>query len=739
MSEFRIVLYNETKGDERLDVEPFGLDDLSTKFIRNREWHGFEKDFSFDLEFHCQGGGKDYIDDVLLTQGIDAEILIDIDYKCNKDDDFSDLFEGTLDLTKIERTDFRTKVKIDRNDFSTIVKARRDTKVNLKSTSTIDGGTMSWSTYAPYTFTFHSQATVYNAELNDTSPHTTSFVGTTSGFVNNMFFSHPHPLVVNEFETSIDNPDSQNFGVAATLGTDYFHEGTQAEVSYPETYTVEWDFSGTIIDSVSLGYSRGANNVRLYFAYGANAGVAAKVQMGQVVASYSGSAAAIVIGSFNFSGSTTINMAANDKIWVFWEIDDWTQSTGSDQDVDFEVSYSGGANFKISAPTGLSSTTGDAIAIYEAGARLAEAITNQTDGAFKSDFLGRKNSNPDTYSANGCGAFVAITNGYNIRQFTERGIFTSLDEYYNSLDAIFNIGMGFEKDGDLWKIRIEEKSYFYDKTGVSVKFDNVRGVTITTDTSYAYNNIRLGFKKWQAEELGGLDEFCTDHEWLVPTKKVNNLYTQKSSYIAAGYLIEQQRRKNKLDFGTEDTSEDDDIFIIATSRSVDGSGNPDTLDESEKDAGYSSITGILNSDTRYNLWFSVKRCLLRHLNVISSSMTLDPGVDIQFRKGSGNIDLVSTKSSITCNGDYKGNSLTDNADIAWDETNARLNAPLWVPNVHEFESSLTFSDYNLILNNPYKLIQYSSPQGTFRGFLLEMGYNLIKQSVNIKILEAYES
>lgn len=294
-------------------------------------------------------------------------------------------------------------------------------------------------------------------------------------------------------------------------------------------------------------------------------------------------------------------------------------------------------------------TEGGALLIYEVLDKLSEIITGNRF-SFKSNFLGRRAIG---YAADGCASKYALTNGKKIRKIpaADAHLKLSADECFNSLDAIFCCGLGFEKSEgklfftgqfignnlyttllipfyeeaelqiyndseeligtisilnllegtgtnsdpyryawaggdsiadqgplDLYMINsflvdrdvivIENREYFYrdiELFAIPQEAMNLKSYEEKANEEILINQFSIGYKKYAEDELNTLDEFNNKQEYLLPYKSVRNKLEKYSDFIASGYSIEFQRRKN---FENEENARasyanDDDIFIIA--------------------------------------------------------------------------------------------------------------------------------------------------------------------------------
>ena len=135
MAAFRWTLVNTISGTLVLANDPKGWNEVDLILERDLTYHGIFQEWAFDLDFHCDGGGKEYIDNIYETQGVNALVTLLIEYTCT-DGTFETLFDGKLNLTKYinkskDSSELTTQVQIVRNDITQTIRDRQDIKVNL--------------------------------------------------------------------------------------------------------------------------------------------------------------------------------------------------------------------------------------------------------------------------------------------------------------------------------------------------------------------------------------------------------------------------------------------------------------------------------------------------------------------------------------------------------------------------------------------------------------------------------
>jgi len=300
---------------------------------------------------------------------------------------------------------------------------------------------------------------------------------------------------------------------------------------------------------------------------------------------------------------------------------------------------------------------------------------------------------------------------------------------------MLNLGLGFESIGGVQMVRVENKEYFYDTSNVLATFDNINEVRMTISQSLYYNGVKIGYQDWKPDEINGLEETNTIHEYSLPNVKKKNIYTAVSPYLTGGYAIEVTRRTKEA---TKDTTYDDNNFVIALSRSVDGMGDPDELDVAETDTNVTSSTGVPFISTVYNIEYTPTKMLLRHMNVLSGGIYKEAAAEVQFQSGEGNITAEIQLTSIGCDGDFSGANIAEDDSVEWDDTNLRQNQPLWIPEIYEFEYPLSITDWIAIKDNPNGVINFSRTETDhISGFIVGLNYDVNRQLGQFSLLRAF--
>jgi hypothetical protein len=686
--------------------EPIGWDAVELTLQRSDNYHGLENVISDNIKFW--GTGADIISEAYETYGIDAQLNFVINYSCDGGDTYTVFFSGILNCYSYSVVNNEVSIKIDYSDFQRTAKNRLDTPVNLNSNISIDGNTM--SSIVPFDLHLHGKSILYVANmlvndpiktfnLTDPAPFNPPFtiIGTDISDITEM--SSYQPLVA-----LIQNNTSQTRTIHITGRIVVSHHSLAISNAGPTTYT----YAG--------GFQVFAGTTLLY------------------TAPYNGGSSPV---TYDFTIDQTVTIAPMSSM-VFEFFDYYANSVYAplnsySADWSFDSSLS---NLTIQDVSSFNPSTTKAFLIHEVFAKIAESITGIQD-SFRSDFFGRTNSSPHQYDQNGCGAWVAITNGLNIRKMLDKNaeyypITASFNQVFQAADAIWNLGMRMEKD-DSGKeyIRVEPKEYFYKAKTIYTAL-SVSDLKRSPAIDLIYNNFKIGYDKWNLNISGknAIDEFNSTRTYNVPVKKADKTYQNLSKFIASGYVIEQTRRLQFNSLPTNDFETDNDLFVICTNiepvTSSDYTTPPVSTTYpagtiSERNENFNSITNVLDAATNYNYRISPFRNAVRWYKYIGASVWKSPTTPIKFVSGDGNYQEGDTLD----NGCISIGSVLQNQNLlASDITGEDANI-LFIPEYLEFTYPLTFDQFLNILDNSEKAIQVGcSSTGQYIGFIKSLKYGL---------------
>lgn len=549
-------------GSEVLTKDPIGWDDAVISMVRSEKYKGMNTVYTNSLKFHCNGGGKEYIDAVYESEGIDGRIDILIEYDCDGSGNYDTLFNGIINLASYKTDGQYTICNIEQSDLHTKVMMRDEISVNLESSTSIGGSPITPA--ATKNILLHSQNLYLKSSMEGDVPfsdiQTNNIV---DAFTYRGYFTATLKNTREEANRFIGWNQSNDFGfpghTASNTEISEIFEAVDENVQYPQNYTYTLHFAGLFSDILSSGQTRSNTAHALSLRYGKEFNTATTVDL-YVSTGYAGSSTTLSLSFDTTELSDTITLNYGDKIWLVW-FESETITTGPYNDtITYKWDYTT-AYFTLEANSVTLATRAKSALVHEAFNQVADAIADG-DGHFYSEFYGRTDSQKVSYDSDGCGSMIATTDGLNIRQFPNKALTVSLKELFENYDCLHNIGMAIESN----KLRVEPLDHWFDGSTKIATLEKVNSYERKCDNTRFINRIETGYQKWESEFKGGLDEVNTKHEYSTIISSVKNTLTKLCSFLASGYTIEFTRRKKYTDETTTDWRYDNDKFLIATKR-----------------------------------------------------------------------------------------------------------------------------------------------------------------------------
>lgn len=780
----RWTLTNVDTGDiEVLQIgnqlsDPKGWDEVVLTHDRDPKWHGVFKGFDQELGFYCKGGGKEFVDAAYDAKGQEARMLLHLETQCNGT--WTTVINGKANYSTYRQeyvsNVLYTFITFENDDITSLLKNREDTSVDLLATESLNGTALNPYTWLGYDLNLHSKVVVVESEWSG-SNHNCCYRIITTGLKE--LYSLPKLAIVKKdfpgtteqierceldatfngwLETAApvaNTNDSNNFKISQTVTLSWTAKGriifSSFDVSIPGG-DCDPSTCGTNTPNLKLFDSI---DFRLRVLWGNDRNETLEENSNCVsasqdtilfkdIASVGGVAPSqSFTKGFDTSGTETIQINPGDKVWIQWVMDLNYISSNGDLTLNFEYDE---LTINLYSETVDNPTTGKAIAIHEGWSRLCEIITDQPL-AFKSEFFGRVGSGGLSYPDNGYGAFTAYMSGKTIRGFEDDlRIETNLKDMFESCWSVWGIGLGVENLNGVWVVRAEEITHFYSDT-ILLKLDFVPKIQMRHVQDLVYNEVELGYRKWETENTNGLDEPNTSVVWSSQFIKSNkNRLTAISPYVAGMYPIELTRREG---ITTKDTRYDEEIFFIALNTTT-AEKIPIALTTAEKDENFVVSAGLISPETAYNLRLMPNLAYQRLANQFTGGWVKMSSDTVKLAETEGNIGVLYSYSPTTDNitfpglvypGGYNGSAQSNVQDKTYvDNLMGTRGLPLWEPEEYTFEYPLPFTDYLSFLANPYGLIRFSDThKDHLEGWVMKLEYNLKIKSANFTILRKYGS
>lgn len=330
------------------------------------------------------------------------------------------------------------------------------------------------------------------------------------------------------------------------------------------------------------------------------------------------------------------------------------------------------ATLQIRADTVTPDTSCDALLTHDIARNIVQKITGQD--LFISNYLGNAHTSIP-YGAQGCGSMLANMLGLHIRGYSlaDKPLQMSMQDWWDGINPMHCLGLGYEKIGGVDKIVCETADYFFDDSNVSVQFINVADIRRSYDSEWQFNQLKFGYDKWESQAKSGIgspsgiDDPQSQRSWSTRFQIIGKSLQQFSKWILASLTIETARRLG-VSLSSNYTY-DNDVCAIA----LHDNGGSAFVPETNQD--FSAITNLLNSPTRYNSSHTPARLLLRWSKYWSGCLQDYLASFANFASGVGNFLMTSTKTS-ACVGDETGDIVAENGNFAIDTDYLFLPTPL---------------------------------------------------------------
>ena len=360
-------------------------------------------------------------------------------------------------------------------------------------------------------------------------------------------------------------------------------------------------------------------------------------------------------------------------------------------------------------------TTAPVILPHELFSRLASIYTG-SQMPFYSSVFGRVELG---YPVDGEWAYLSAANGKMLRDFpfNDAKFATNLKDAFAAYNCIGNLAGTIEQTNNGPQFRIERYADMFDGAVVVSLGDMIAGVGRKLNTEAMFGEIIAGYNKIELENLNGLDTFNGDFNFTPPIKSVTTKLDIRCKWITNDYAIEQTRRMQYKETPKEDTKFDDNIFLLDL-KPIPGS----TALEAVKDEDYTSVTGILNPSTAYNLRLSPGQNLRRWGNVIRAAMP--KGGIIKYSSATKNTSLVTVKDGVT---------IVENSDIDVStlDNPISLNETLTVQ-----QFPINRDQWTAIESNPKGLFHFKNKGVNLYGYIEDVEFDTAKETGTVTLIRA---
>lgn len=700
--------------------EPDGWKNISILLERNQDfnslWEKFEGSFLFYGESSKGNGGIDFIRKVIDEFGPDAELLIDSEIAPDGIN-YVELFPGLLSLDAIQENDNNTAtIPIIPNNRRTMFKNRYETPVDIMSEKALDDSEAGVYPSVNLELTSQTVPMAFEAESDSMGRDTTQ--------------------ACDYYQMSWDDVDLEEFD-------EYFLLPQLSQQEVPgEVFINEYAGEYRFIIKTNAWFMPDtiSTNPELTFVPVISVnGVEVATFTFKPRPYYDEDAEYINAKYAEFEIDYTVYLNAQSSIRIYFRRITPVGSCSSITNVDPEYYFRWNGNFidngvvfptkyefkataRIVGQTLYPNTQADAVLLHDAAGQVMDRILGEPQ-RFYSELLGSSITNYRQYDSDGCRWRNVLIKGLQIRQYSleEKPFFLSFKQWWDGIHPMLCLGLGYETIDGEEVFRVEDREHFFDPVPV-VNLSNVATISRMYDSSKMYKTVKTGHKKWQSENISGIDDVQTKHTYAASAlQRTGSELVIESDFIAASLAIETTRRQTRKK--SADYKFDDDIFIIKLG---DNEGSPDNTFLPELDENFSSIQNLQNPATRYNSIYTPARALIRWSRAIFGGLQHYVGSFIKFTAGEGNYDMISDYSGSNGCNEFTG-ELSEKQDIQVEDNYDHR------AEVYQIITGLTIEEYLAIRDNRNKAIGISQTSGShFPMFIKNLKYELFNSKVTIE-------
>lgn len=397
---------------------------------------------------------------------------------------------------------------------------------------------------------------------------------------------------------------------------------------------------------------------------------------------------------------------------------------------DVEVAFDEDTLFTIEAVKLCPASDAQYYMVHEALSRVVENVTNGCIRV-KSEYYGRIDSQPYAFQTDGCGSLRMFTSGLKLRNAPDAKMFASPKDLIGGLNAIDNIGFSITDDPAIAGrgiLQIEPVEFFY-KDAQVLMLDAIPEVSNEIQENLHYAKINVGYKKWEVEEVNGLNEFNSNRQMRTNVETISTTLDITSNLVAGSYPIEITRQQSFAESGAADTTYDNEIFIICLERQA--------YDFVVEEGNILNPTNIFDPATVKNFRLSPMRNLMRWFkSIVNTYANINTSTSrIFFNSGTGNFLASGQLDDVT-------SCRLENTVIAEDQTIGITNftdqtqaTPLVKNEFASFDYPLSISDWAALKENPYGYIAYTCGTSATvnKGFIKEIKYQPAKGMANFTL------
>lgn len=735
----RYALKSEIDDVLWLKEEPKGWSEDQIEFVRHKDYHGILTSFTGELSFYKEA--KEYIKKDFKYLGINSKLRI-FRYELREVEDVIkwDLdFVGIVDYSTKSELNGELKIKFNSNELEELLKTRESDEFELERDTSIEGVQI-------------SELETHTAEISGVPISTSTIMdiikdedyieaGSVSGnlttdywskgegdkqviFIKGDSYQSPVLEMLTDTNDRISTPDSANPD-ADPASQMFFVDSTDENVDVNTLLSLEFSVNLNVDVRNLIGNSgrRKATLHLIRYQYDENE-FEYNIVDNQILSTEHTSSNTNVFTNLSYEGSFKFNdIAWNQGLALLIRVEGSMNNLFTNFKLPFLAEVN---NFSINIISKSTRQSSDSkfLFVHDALNRLTNIMTG-VENRFISRVFGRIESG---YDSDGEYGLIGITSGFWIRQFNKnyelyKSIKLSTKDLIDSLNAVFNTGLGIELIDGVKKIVVEDLRYFYQEKVLITLDEEINNPEYKVIKNDYFSTIEIGYNKGgDYNNSTGLDEPNVQTSWITPINRNKQKYRKISDIRADDIGMEIIRRKPAGLYPEEDTSQDDHNWFLDLKRD----GTSKFKQKEWFDRLKSIPVGLSYAQEFKGFLFTPLRMLFRHSWIIRSG--LEQAINLKKF-----ITVINSKSNQTLgmifNDDNKIRYESD--DILISDLKRSITKPEEVTFTYPISnelikkiSSKTVVDYQnqkVAIPNFYFKFEWKNKEGEIeRGFLREL-------------------
>ena len=600
------VKYNSTNNDTKKSIvfthDPKGWD-KSDRTLKREKNFGIMTELSKNLTFVKEAA--DFYNEAYEFKGGEADITLE-EYRFNPNTSHPYLYSsGTHDFSEFKGNSKQAKVPFKSGGLNSLIKSQIKEKFELERLESINGNVI--DPIEKQTVALTSREILLVSQLESTIDESST-----------NFFVRTIPM------ETISNSDQENIPTVVSPGSDIVPytadgslDGEDLNPNASQYFYLSSDVAKTI--DVDVDIDLDINGPGQKFLDVAILHRDAQDDTTEFRIIYDTSYANIKNYAFTYSG--TFDLEAGDSLLLIYIASNNQLGTPIPH-----VVFNKKPTITVTENSEREDSQTVAVFLKDVGEKLMQIITGEK-GRFYSNFL-----------TNGTFSKAALTSGFWIRQFYEKNMQISLDEFLTTLNAVFNIGYGIEVKNGKETLVVEDLKYFFQSGTAIFLNEQVTDLEYENAKEFCHSSLEFGYDdNGEYEEAMGLDEPNIKTGFTTPLKRVETKYSKISKAKAGTYPKEFARRKLKKNYPTTDTNYDKWLFLLDLKE-----GLGEALEERTwADDFETKPTGVFSPETITNLRLTPSQIEKRHEWFYGVGLLKHPEEKVRYSNTEGNNSLTT--------------------------------------------------------------------------------------------------